>query len=61
MSSSGGTWGLLIGKLDERMRECSRSGGNCNMKFAFPMKLGSGEPNPGLRPKEIKAVGLRNL
>ena len=40
MSSSGGTWGLLIGKLDERIGE---SGENCNMKFAFPAKLGLGK------------------
>ena len=51
MSFSGGTFGLLNGKLDERTRECSRSGGSCNI-VCISNEAGSREPNPGLRPKE---------
>ena len=47
MGCSGGSWGVLIEKLDERMRECSRSGGDCNIKFAFPVKLDRGSPIQG--------------
>ena len=47
MGCSGGSWGALIEKLDERMRECSRSGGDCNIKFAFPVKLDRGSPIQG--------------
>ena len=47
MGGSGGSWGILIGKLDEGMRECSRSGGDCNIKFAFPVKLDWGSPIQG--------------
>ena len=43
--------GILIGKLDERTRECSRSGGICNIKFAFPRKLDRGSPIQGFGPK----------
>ena len=53
MGCSGGSWGVLIEKLDERMRECSRSGGDCNIKFAFPVKLDRGSP--------IQGFGLKNL
>ena len=42
--------GILIGKLDERTRECSRSGGICNIKFAFPRKLDRGSPIQGFGP-----------
>ena len=35
LSFSVGTFGLLIGKLDEGMRECSQSGGNRNLKLHF--------------------------
>ena len=47
MGCSGSSWGVLIEKLDERMRECSRSGGDCNIKFAFPVKLDWGSPIQG--------------
>ena len=47
MGCSGGSWGVLIEKLDERMRERSRSGGDCNIKFAFPVKLDRGSPIQG--------------
>ena len=47
MGCSGGSWGVLIEKLDERMRECSRSGGDCNIKFAFPVKLDWGSQIQG--------------
>ena len=49
MGCSGGSWGVLIEKLDERMRERSRSGGDCNIKFAFPVKLDRGSPIQGFR------------
>ena len=53
MGCSGGSWGVLIGKLDEGMRECSRSGGDCNIKFAFPVKLDRWSP--------IQGFGLDNF
>ena len=52
MGCSGGSWGVLIEKLDERMRECSRSGGDCNIKFAFPVKLDRGSPIQGFGLKK---------
>ena len=56
MGFSGGTLGILIGKLDERTRECSRSGGICNIKFAYPRKLDRGSPIQGFGPKFIEGV-----
>jgi hypothetical protein len=60
LSVSGGTFGILIGKLDERTRECSRSGGNCNVKFAFPMKLDRGSPIQGFGPREGEMVSVES-
>ena len=42
--------------MDEGTRKCSRSGGICNIKFAFPGKLDRGSPIQGFGPKNFKGV-----
>ena len=49
---SGGAWGVLIGKWMRERASVLEVEETANVVFAFSEEAGSGEPNPGLRPKE---------
>ena len=48
---SGGAWGVLIGKWMRERVSVLEVEETANVVFAFSEEAGSGEPNPGLRPK----------
>ena len=48
---SGGAWGVLIGKWMRERASVLEVEETANVVFAFSEEAGSGEPNPGLRPK----------
>ena len=49
---SGGAWGVLIGKWMRERASVLEVEETANVVFAFSEEAGSGEPNPGLRPKK---------
>ena len=49
---SRGAWGVLIGKWMRERASVLEVEETANVVFAFSEKAGSGEPNPGLRPKK---------
>ena len=50
---SGGAWGVLIGKWMRERVSVLEVEETANVVFAFSEEAGSGEPNPGLRPKRM--------
>ena len=48
---SGDAWGVLIGKWMRERASVLEVEETANVVFAFSEEAGSGEPNPGLRPK----------
>ena len=49
---SGGAWGVLIGKWMRERASVLEVEETANVVFAFSEEAGSGEPNPGLRPRK---------
>ena len=49
---SGDAWGVLIGKWMRERASVLEVEETANVVFAFSEEAGSGEPNPGLRPRK---------
>ena len=56
---SGDAWGVLIGKWMRERVSVLEVEETANVVFAFSEEAGSGEPNPGLRPKKKEIEGMK--